>query len=217
MRFVSLMSVILIALAGPVAAQKMASGTTSESGKFSIHGTTVTYDTDLASGSAYAEIEGDDIDDLTAILAANPDTKILELNSVGGSVWAGDEMARIIMDYRLDTRVVGECSSACVTIFLAGEARELARGGMIGFHQNSWSEDNMLTYYKYWRTEYSWGSPFEFSSWVYKDTQTEIYNQLAYLLARGVEPVFAIETKRERSSMWYPTRVQLQEAGVLRD
>ena len=197
----------------PALAQKV----NSESGKFVIDGATLGYDSNNAQAGEWNEIENADVDVLTRILEEYPDLKLLELTSTGGSVWAGEQMARMIMDYRLNTRVIGECSSACVTIFLAGEQRDMERGSMIGFHQNSWSESGLRSYYKYWREEESWENPFEFGSWVYRDTQTEMYNQLNYLLARGVDPEFAIETKRERSSMWFPSRSALEQAGVLRD
>ena len=163
----------------PALAQKV----NSEGGKFVIDGATLGYDSNNAQAGEWNEIENADVDVLTRILEEYPDLKLLELTSTGGSVWAGEQMARMIMDYRLNTRVIGECSSACVTIFLAGEQRDMERGSMIGFHQNSWSESGLRSYYKYWREEESWENPFEFGAWVYRDTQTEMYNQLNYLLA----------------------------------
>jgi hypothetical protein len=125
-------------------------------------------------------------------------------------------MARIVQDYELDTLVDGECSSSCVTIFLAGQAREMSRGSKIGFHQRSWSADGTQSYYDRWREDEGWDTPFDFASWVYQDTQSETWKELTFMISRGVDPEFAIETKRMRSGIWFPGRRKLEQAGVLR-
>ncbi|MCG3267049.1 hypothetical protein [Yoonia sp. I 8.24] len=209
--------VICLGASGPVMAQKLPVSDDAPIGKFFVDGTTLVYNTNNVPPDQYAEMDSTDVEGFSDILAEHPNTKLLRLTSTGGSVWAGEQMARIAMDYRLDTRVSGECSSACVTLFLAGESREMDRGSAIGFHQNAWNADGLREYYKYWHLDENWDNPFDFGQWLYRDVQTEMHNQLSYLVARGVDPVFAIETKRERSNMWYPTRRQLEEAGVLRD
>ena len=217
MKSLLLFAIFFVGLTGAALAQKAPELPADASGKFTVQGTTIIYNTDNAPVGSFAEMESGDVEQFSALLAQNPNAKVLQLNSVGGSVWAGEEMARIVMDYRLNTRVRGECSSSCVTLFLAGTRREMARGSSIGFHQNTWTAEGLRNYYKYWQNDESWHSPFEFGAWLYKDTQTEVHDHLVYMLARGVDPAFAIETKRERSSMWYPPRRQLEDAGVLRD
>ena len=217
MKLLNIIIVGVTIICGPAFAQKLQSTSDADVGKFTVDGTTLIYNTNNVAPDLYAEMESDDVALFSEILIAHPNTKILQLTSTGGSIWAGEEMARIAMDYHLDTRVTGECSSACVTLFLAGGRREMDQGGSIGFHQNAWSADGLREYYKYWHHDENWDNPFDFGSWLYRDVQTEMYHQLSYLIARGVDPVFAVETKRERSNLWYPTRRQLEEAGVLRD
>lgn len=186
-----------------------------DSPKFRLDGTTLHYTTeDLPDDLSY-EIEVDDVDLLRTLLRANPDVTQLVLTSTGGSVWAGNEMAHIVQDFALDTTVDGECSSSCVTIFLAGDSRQMTRGSKIGFHQRSWSSSGTASYYERWREDEGWDSPFDFASWIYRDTQTETWKELTYMISRGVDPEFAIETKRSRSGIWFPTRLRLEEAGVL--
>ena len=61
-----------------------------------------------------------------------------------------------------------------------------------------------------------WETPFEFASWLYEDTQAEVFSDFEYLLERGVNAQFAIRTlKASSDSMWYPRRVELEAAGVL--
>lgn len=187
-------------------------------GKFHLNGTTLYLDTDKAVGDQPKELVGDDVDKLLKLLTQNPDVETLVLNSGGGWVWAGNEMGRIVLDFELDTHVEGECSSSCVTVFLAGQSRTLARGSKIGFHQNFWSAEGMQSYYKRWYgDEDGWDTPFGFSSWLYNDVQTETYEQLNYMIERGVDARFAIETKRSEDDLWFPTRAELTDAGVLRD
>ncbi|SMX40878.1 hypothetical protein [Maliponia aquimaris] len=187
------------------------------SGKFRIEGSTLFYDGEAARDPKNTEIESEDVDELLALLRVNDGITELWLNSVGGGVWAGQEMARLVMDFELDTRVTGECSSSCVTVFLAGARRTLERGGKLGFHQRSWSAEAMRTYYDSWRQDEGWETPFDFASWVYEDTQSEIHKEMTYMISRGVDPAFAIETKRMRSTIWFPSRAELLAAGVLHE
>lgn len=187
-------------------------------GKFSIEGTALLYDTDRAVRDADAEISDDDIARLRAMLREHPDVTELHLNSGGGSVWAGSEIAWVVMDYGLDTVVSGECVSACVDIFLAGKARRMMLGSKIGFHQRHWAPSSVESYYTSWHEDEGWDTPFEFGSWIYSDTQTEIYEHLTFMVERGVDPGFAIETLRVKAGdEWYPSRMELTAAGVLRD
>lgn len=186
--------------------------------KFVINGDTLIYDTETNVSGDDAEIENDDVDQMRSLLRSNPGITTLELNSGGGSVYAGDEMARIIIDFGLDTVVSGECISSCVNVFLGGNARRMMRGSKIGFHQRYWSEKSIKKYYDRWHEDENWETPFEFTSWVYEDTQAETYEDLMYIVSRGVEPGFAIRTKRvNNDDEWFPSREELVKAGVLRD
>lgn len=186
-------------------------------GKFQVEGAVLVYDSEAAPDPDDREIQNGDVDDLLEILRGTDGIRTLRLNSTGGSVWAGNEMARVVIDFELDTLVAGECSSSCVAIFLGGTRRELARGGKLGFHQRSWSPGAIEAYYEKYAREEGWETPFDFASWVYEDTQSELYKEMSFMLSRGVALEFAIETKRLRSTTWFPTRLELVQAGVLTD
>lgn len=186
------------------------------SDKFSIQGQTLVYDTVQVGPDG--DITNDDIDAMLAQLTENPGITTLELNSEGGSVYAGFEMARIVIDFELDTIVSGECFSSCVSIFLGGNKRQMMLGSKIGFHQTAWAPSATQEYYEERRDGKGWETPFDFASWLYEDTQTEVYEELMYMIDRGVDAAFAIRTKGVRNSdNWYPSRVELVQAGVLRD
>ena len=189
-----------------------------DTNKLSINGDTVVYDTNLAKAEDDQEINWDDADALKALLRKNPDVKVLHLESYGGLTAAAMHISDVVIDYELDTYVDGECSSSCVTIFLAGEKRTLARGAWLGFHKTSWDSGSMRDYYEFEKENEGWGNPFEFAEWVFDDTQDEILKDFEYMLERGVTPSFAIKTLRADSDdMWYPRRKELVAAGVVND
>ena len=194
--------------AGPLAARE-------DVPKLSVSGDTLYYDTANTTEPS-ADIEAEDVPVLRALLKANPQVRILELNSGGGSVWAAQTMSDVVIDYELDTRVNGDCDSSCVLIFLAGENRTMTRGSRLGFHQVHWSAENIAEYFDREAEEFGWGNPWEFAEWMYLDTQQEVYLQLNYMVGRGVDPGFAIQSIREPDgSMWRPHRAVLRAAGVL--
>ncbi|MEP4196636.1 MAG: hypothetical protein ABJL99_13485 [Aliishimia sp.] len=184
--------------------------------KFRVDGARLIYDTENAPEGVGAEIEVEDADALREILRAHPDISVLELNSGGGSLWASMKMSDIVIDFELDTHVHGDCSSTCARLFVAETTRTMSRGSRIGFHQSWWTADSIQEYYDGNTEEERWDTPFEFASWMYGDTQGEVHKALLYLVRRGVDPLFAIETLKEPSSgMWYPYRIRLLAAGVL--
>lgn len=208
-------TLILAMLLALVAAAPFAGETAAPvASKFRAEGTLLVYDTEAAGEKG--EIEPDDIEGLRSALRASPGIRRLRLNSAGGSIWAAEDMARIVTDFDLDTEVDGECSSSCVTVFLGGKARTMTRGSRIGLHSRWWAPEDVQNYYERNKAEEHWASPFDFGSWIYEDTQAEIYEALSYVVSRGVDPGFAIEMHAPRDSMWYPDRAQLEKAGVLR-
>ncbi|WIY27446.1 COG3904 family protein [Parasedimentitalea psychrophila] len=189
-----------------------------KSEKFSLEGQVLIYDTETQGLGKEAEMTVDDIEALKDMLHKHPDVTELRLNSSGGSVFAGEEMAWIVIDFGLNTTVSGQCVSACVDLFLAGSRRRMTLGSKMGFHQRRWAPRSVKNYYESWNDDEGWKTPFDFGSWIYEDTQTEIYQHLSYLVDRGVDAGFAIETLRvDSDGEWYPSRLKLIAAGVLRE
>ena len=183
--------------------------------KFKLDGEILFYDTDSAP-LGQDEINWQDVATLVFLLRQQQQIEVLHLNSAGGLIEAAREMADIIIDFELDTRVTDECASACVTLFLAGENRQLDRGGRLGFHRISWDAASMEEYYKDARADIGWDSLYEFASWSYEEAQKDVLSEMEYLLERGVDPEFAIKTLRaENADMWFPRRLELTLAGVL--
>ena len=186
--------------------------------KFKVDGEILHYNTELAVDEINQEINWDDVEYLLKTLKDNPSIKILHLTSWGGSISAAVEMADIIIDFELDTHVKEICFSACPMLLIGGEKRTLEKGSKIGFHRSSWGSESMKDYYKDKENQeyFGWKNEFDFSSWVYDDSQEDIYKQFKYYLERGISPEFVIETMRARSEDgWYPRRKELLEANVI--
>lgn len=198
----------LVLCSGPLAARETTP-------KLYVDGETLVYDTTNAP-EGFSEIENEDVEVIRALLQANPGIKVLQLTSSGGSVWASQVISDIVIDFELDTRVDGDCDSSCVIIFLAGENRTLTRGSRLGFHQIQWSAENIREYYEREAEDFGWETSWEFAEWMYLDTQQEVYRTLNYMVSRGVDPGFAIQSIRKPDgNMWRPYRAVLSAAGVL--
>ncbi len=71
---------------------------------------------------------------LRALLDAQPQLKMVRLQSRGGRVIEGLRIGEMLRDRGLDTRVAGECSSACVTAFAGGTRRLITPNARLGLH-----------------------------------------------------------------------------------
>ena len=184
--------------------------------KFSIDGDTLIYDTNKAKDVIEQEITWEDVTEFENLMRENKEIRTLQLNSSGGLIEAASYFSDVIIDYELDTHIDGECASSCVFLFLGGENRSLQRGSWIGFHKSSWSKENLKDYFELNKNEKGWTDVFEFTEWVYADTQAQILKDMKYLIERGVEGNFAIKTlNADSDDMWYPRRKELVAAGVV--
>ena len=74
----------------------------------------------------------------------------------------------------------------------------------------------MEQYYTDNKAAEGWDTPFDFGVWVHADTQKETYEELLYMLERGVTASFAVRSLQESGEdMWFPYREELLEAGVI--
>jgi len=68
-------------------------------------------------------------------IAEAPRVGTLLIHSPGGWLREGKRMADVVRRYRLNTRVEGECFSACTLVLLAGANRSAGERARIGFHR----------------------------------------------------------------------------------
>ena len=69
------------------------------------------------------------------VLDENPSVTTLMLNSPGGRIGEGIDIASLVRDRGLNTYVEEHCESACTFIFLAGVDRAATDSAQIGFHR----------------------------------------------------------------------------------
>ena len=98
--------------------------------RFEVQGKTL-----FASGA----IEGNEWNKFKELLEANPIERVVFVNSPGGDLWTGMRVGRLLAERKLQTVVVGACSSSCSIMFMGGSDRrfsDLFAPGRtyVGFH-----------------------------------------------------------------------------------
>jgi len=76
-------------------------------------------------------------EELKKHLDANPDIRVIHLNSIGGRVAEARKLRGLIASRQLITYSSKGCASACVSAFIGGKIRVLHRDAKLGFHQPS--------------------------------------------------------------------------------
>ena len=77
--------------------------------------------------------------DLKRLMLSAPSAKIVNLESVGGRIAMGEEIAKVIEEYNFSTVSNSRCFSACTIAFLAGTERFLGIDGRLGFHAGAFA------------------------------------------------------------------------------
>ncbi|WIY23978.1 COG3904 family protein [Parasedimentitalea psychrophila] len=131
----------------------------------------------------------------TELLAANPQLVTVTLTSIGGHIYEARGFANLIRARGLNTVVKGDCSSACTLLFVAGTQRRLAPGARLGFHRYALEFGPLLPNL---------------------DLAKEQEKDLAFFRAQGISEAFLAQVFEQPSSaLWYPSRQQALQAGLL--
>jgi hypothetical protein len=131
-------------------------------------------------------------EDLTRILRAAPQIRVVHLDSTGGRVAEAEQLYKIIHDRGLNTYVSNECLSACTVAFAGGRERWIDEDGKLGFHAMSFpgTTDNDLSDARH--------------------EQEELFENA------GFDPAFAARIIALRGDDWlYPTTEELIGAKVI--
>ena len=169
------MRTLLIALLMTLATQAVAD-------PFTVNGNAVLYDT--INSEVTEEIDFGHAETLLEILKANENIEMLILNSEGGLIEAGYDIADIVIDAELNTHVEFICESACATVFLA-EINGLWNWVLNRFSLQLLGGRRYPRIFHFRKDTKGWETPFEFASWLYEDTQAEVFSVFEYLLEEG--------------------------------
>lgn len=145
------------------------------------HGATVVFNGGFRPGAARA---------MALALDANPDIRIVRLESPGGLSREGKLMGEVIDEHGLATYVTGTCASACTLAYVGGRHRYLGPRGTLLFHRSRFG---------------------------LKDEAPESAYVSSFTLRKaGIDGSF-IERVAETpsTSVWAPTHDELLEAGVV--
>jgi nitroreductase len=161
-------------------------------------------------------IDEPDVEDFLALARANPEIRKLELTSYGGYVPEALDFAHAVADLGFETSVPRICSSACTLIFIAGERRTLEPGARLGFHGSFWGRNAMKAFYEEAREDNGWLDEMAFAAWVYQEAMRDQRKDIAFMAEHGIDLDFTLRTLAvSPDDMWYPSRRELIEAGVL--
>ena len=69
------------------------------------------------------------------LIDRHPQVTGIILDSVGGQIYEGRGLARLIRENKLQTFSLEQCLSSCTTAFVAGITRSLGTNARLGFHQ----------------------------------------------------------------------------------
>jgi len=136
-------------------------------------------------------------DDFADFLAKNVGVTGVILDSRGGRIYEGRQLANIILANDLDTYSLAGCYSACGTAFMAGNRRYLSSGANLAFHQYTAPGDNIGLYF---------------------DIGTEQEKDLRIYRRQGVSEDFIERIfLADQDDLWYPTVDELLESGAVHD
>jgi len=133
-----------------------------------------------------------DAERIRALAAKAGAVRIVELDSPGGRLKEGEEIAALVKRASWHTRTTGACESACTLVHMAGERKQLLPGAKIGFHRASAGTVNPVL------------------DTLANRELVRIYRE-AGLPERFIERTLATPASR----MWYPSRDELVGAGLV--
>lgn len=184
--------------------------------RFEVLGDTIVYRSIISDDADKRGINQDDVVILENLLDANPQVTTLEITSSGGNLYAAINMLHVVDTFGLDTRVTEYCESACPFVFMAGANRTMAEGARLGFHLSYREPEELRAYYVAHKAEEDWTNAFEFASWVFEEGQRHANDVAWFMAVSDVSADFIRKTNTFSSDeMWYPTRAELIEGGVI--
>jgi len=167
------------------------------------------YDFDGGLG-AYDETE------VISYLFDHPEINTLRVTGPGGYGPAGRVISDYLLRHSINTVAFGECYSACARIFLGGKSRMLAPGATLGFHRPWIVKESEKRFYEANRIKEKWEEEFDYVPWIYDVAIGDVVEGITFLRGRGVEMDFILKIYSTSSyDIWYPSKAELLEAGVL--
>jgi len=194
-----------------------ASGLTAQS-RYTILNDTLTLDMRIEELGYEFDGALDEYDETEVIsyLFDHPKINTLRVTGPGGSMHTASAIAEYLIRHDINTEAVGECDSACAQIFLGGKTRTLAPGAKLGFHRPHLVKEREQKFYEENHIKKGWKDRFDYGIDTYDLAMLHMVKGIEYMLSRGVDIDFILKRYTTSSyDMWYPSREELLEAGVV--
>ena len=154
--------------------------------------------------------------EVISYLFDNPQIKTLRVTGPGGYLPTASAIAEYLIRHDINTEAIGECDSACTQIFLGGKTRALAPGAKLGFHRPHLVKEREQKFYEENHIKKGWKDRFDYGIDTYDLAMVHMAKSIEYMLSRGVDIDFILKKYSTSSyDMWYPSREELLEAGVV--
>ena len=187
-------------------------------GRYTIVGDTLTLDMRVEEPGYEFDGALDEYDETEVIsyLFDHPKINTLRVTGPGGSMHTASTIAEYLIRHDINTEAVGECDSACAQIFLGGKTRTLAPGAKLGFHRPHLVKEREKQLYEENHVKKGWKDRFDYGIDTYDLAMLHMVKGIEYMLSRGVDIDFILKRYTTSSyDIWYPSRDELLEAGVL--
>lgn len=183
--------------------------------QLAVHGSELHYSGPQTLEAARAEARSESQAILDAV-RANPLIKTLVLSGPFPLMGYAEDVANAVEDLQLTTTIAGQCSDACIYIFVAGKARDLPVGAKIGMRRRVLPASYSREAYERDKETYGWQDEFGQAAMVYDLAQSNMRWMLLYLMRRGVSLDFGLKIfATPREDMWWATREELVAGGVI--
>jgi len=187
-------------------------------GRYSIVGDVLTLDMRVEEPGYEFDGALDEYDETEVIsyLFDNPQIKTLRVTGPGGYLPTASAIAEYLIRHDINTEAVGECNSACAHIFLGGKTRTLVLGAKLGFHRPHLVKEREKQFYEENHVKKGWKDRFDYGIDTYDLAMLHMVKSIEYMLNRGVNIDFILKRYSTSSyDIWYPSKAELLEAGVL--
>jgi hypothetical protein len=132
---------------------------------------------------------------VSIILKNNPGIEGIILDSMGGWIYEGRELSKLIFSYDLNTYSIKGCYSAATIAFIAGKKRYLGVGANLAFHQYKMGYKSLVAF---------------------SDMKNEQANDMLIFRQQGVKEEFLKKLfDAAPDDLWYPTIDEMLNAGVI--
>lgn len=186
-----------------------------ESRRMVVSGSKIVINGDVvASTSDDAQL--DDYSNLLELAAANPDVATVVLTGSFPRTGYATDVALGIEGLGFATEVVGNCTDACIYMFVAGHTRTFGNGAKLGLRRITIKAARLRENFEEDKEAYGWEDEFGQAAMVYDLGQSSMHSALKYLLDHGVSLEFALRIfATPREDMWWPERDELLAGGVI--